>query len=391
MKLQGSRVPTETIVKMLRKPDLVQRAIKAGVRKRVTARFDYHFRNGHSAPFVQVDMKITNACNLRCKMCGQWGEQGWHLSMPSSVVGKVVPLETYKKMVDDVSDFRPWIYIWGGEPFLYRDLLPLLRYMKENRLITSVVTNGNFLDKHAEELVEIECDVLMLSIDGPRDTHDNIRGDKGAFDKTLDGLRAIQRERNRQHKQTPYIVVLATVSKDNAHNLDEVFGIAEEVGVDGLVAYYAWFQTKESCDRHDAMMKQKLDGPWVAPRGWIWSYDEIDTGALVESVKRIKSSRWSFPYLFAPELDYEEIPRYYKEHGNLFGYGKCVTPWTTIEIGPNGDVATCRDYPDYIAGNIQDKGILEIWNNDRYKKFRHTLKDAGLFPICARCCQLMGW
>jgi radical SAM protein with 4Fe4S-binding SPASM domain len=58
---------------------------------------------------------------------------------------------------------------------------------------------------------------------------------------------------------------------------------------------------------------------------------------------------------------------------------------------PNGDVATCRDYPDYVCGNIQKQGLLEIWNNDRYRKFRESLKNDGLLPICSRCCGLMGW
>jgi radical SAM protein with 4Fe4S-binding SPASM domain len=391
MRIRGGRVPTVTIYNMLRTRDVLKQAIKSGMRKRITAQQDYYFGNGHSRPFVQVDMKITNACNLRCKMCGQWGEAGWHLTMPSSVVGRTVPLNIYKKMVDDISGFKPWIYIWGGEPFLYRPLLPLLRYMKEHQLITSVVTNGNFLEEHAKELVEIECDVIMLSIDGPKDTHDNIRGHQGAFDKTLSGMKAIQRERISQGGIKPYLVIMATVSKDNAACLDEVFKVAEEYKADGLVAYYAWFQTEESVAKHDELMTRKLDGPWAAPKGWIWSYDQIDTGELVESVRRIKARTWNFPYLFAPELKLEDIPTYYKEHGNLFGYGKCVTPWTTIEIGPNGEVATCRDYPDYQVGNIRDQGIMEIWNNERYQKFRTTLKEERLFPICSRCCQLMGW
>jgi radical SAM protein with 4Fe4S-binding SPASM domain len=59
---------------------------------------------------------------------------------------------------------------------------------------------------------------------------------------------------------------------------------------------------------------------------------------------------------------------------------------------PNGDVAPCRDYPDYVVGNIKEDSILDIFNNGRYRKFRQALKDmGGLFPICARCCGLMGW
>lgn len=391
MKIGGGYLPVSAVLKLVQTPEILRQTLRSGLRKRVMAPREYARGAGTVGCFSQIDMKICNACNLRCKMCAQWGENGWHIGQPTSFLRDVVPVDVYKRMVDEVAGRAPWIYIWGGEPFLYPDLLPLIRYMKEKGLIISVVTNGNFLARHAGELVETGQDILMLSIDGARETHDQIRGVKGAFDKTLDGIRAIREEKKRQRRLKPYVVILATVSKDNAHNLDEVFRVAEEIGADGLVAYYAWFQTEDSARGYETLMQEKLGITPLSQRGWLWSYDEIDTGVLAATVKRIKSTAWKIPYLFAPELSYEDIPRYYAEHDNLFGYGHCVNPWTTIEILPNGDVSTCRDYPDYVVGNIREESILEIWNNDRYQKFRVLLKEEVHLPICYRCCQLMGW
>lgn len=62
------------------------------------------------------------------------------------------------------------------------------------------------------------------------------------------------------------------------------------------------------------------------------------------------------------------------------------------EIMPNGDVVPCRDYSDYVVGNITKKSILDIYNDEGYRKFRGLLKKhGGLIPICARCCGLMGY
>jgi radical SAM protein with 4Fe4S-binding SPASM domain len=185
---------------------------------------------------------------------------------------------------------------------------------------------------------------------------------------------------------------VTTVSKDNAHYLDKIFDTAEELGVDAMLLYYAWFTTEEIGCRHEAVMQEKLGVTPTAWRGYLWSFDEIDHKAVVESVKRIKSQKYSFPYLLIPDLTYEEIPQYYQEPANTFGYEKCVYPWLVTDIMPNGDVAPCRDYPDYVVGNIKEDSILDIFNNGRYRKFRQALKDmGGLFPICARCCGLMGW
>jgi radical SAM protein with 4Fe4S-binding SPASM domain len=119
--------------------------------------------------------------------------------------------------------------------------------------------------------------------------------------------------------------------------------------------------------------------------------DEIDPQAVADSVRRIKSRRWSFPYIFMPELAPEDIPAYYRDHANTLGYKQCRYPWLVSDIMPNGDVVTCRDYPDVVTGNIKNDSILNIWNSRRSRAFRQLLKDqGGLLPICSRCCGIMG-
>jgi MoaA/NifB/PqqE/SkfB family radical SAM enzyme len=145
-----SRLSPRYLLYMLRIPDILAHVARFGLRKRVMVDFDYRRQDGYSAPMKQVNIKITNACNLRCKTCAQWGESGYMLGAPSSVVKEAVPLEVYRKMVDNISRIRPWIYIWGGEPFLYPDLLPLLTYMKQKHLPVSVVSNGSKLASYCQ-------------------------------------------------------------------------------------------------------------------------------------------------------------------------------------------------------------------------------------------------
>ena len=387
-----SKIPPRYLLQMVHTPDLLLHSVRFAVRKRLTVNFDYNLDNGYSAPMKQVNIKITNACNLRCKTCAQWGEAGYMLGAPSSVVRETVPLDVYKKLVDDISGLRPWIYIWGGEPFLYRDLFPLLTYMKQNHLIGSVVTNGTFLARYAEELVDIGWDSLALSLDGTRELHDTIRGRKGTYDRLMASIKAIQDEKKRRARHKPSITLVTTVSKDNAGYLEEILDVGDELGVDLMLLYYAWFTTEEIGHHHETVMQQRLGITPKAWKGYLWSFDEIDPQAVVESVKRIRSKEYSFPYLLIPNLEYEDIPRYYQEPANAFGYDRCVYPWMVTDIMPNGDVAPCRDYPDYVVGNIKEDSLLDVWNSERYRKFRTALKaEGGLFPICARCCGLMGW
>jgi len=395
MKYEKASFSTQFLRTLAKSPDVLAGMARAAVRKRVTSQFDYYVRqDGHSMPFTQVNIKITNACNLRCKMCGQWGENGWHILQPSSFQSYTVPLDTYKQMVDELVPFSPWIVISGGESTLYRDLLKLTRHITESGLLCTLVTNGMNLEGIAEELVDQGLAYIMTSIDGPRETHDQIRGVKGAFDRTVAGLAAVEKAKRTRNVVKPLTVVLTTVSVGNTANLDQgAWEVAENVGADGVLAYWAYFQTDESCEAHAKLMLEELDTVANSPSGFKWSHEKVDTHQLVDTVHRIRSKNWSFPYVFAPKLTDEEVHRWYRadEQSNSFGYKKCVAPWTMVEIMPNGDVTPCRDYPDYITGNIKERSLMDIWNGERYKKFRNVLRENTLLPICSRCCGMMDW
>ncbi len=387
-----SHVPLDFLMSLLNTPHILTRTVDGLLKRHIKVKYDYKFLNGKSNQLNQISLKITNLCNLRCKMCGQWGEKGYNLTKPNSELKEVVSLETYKKMVDDVAHIKPLIYIWGGEPFLYPDLMPLTSYMKEKDFILSIVTNGVKLREHADEIVEKQWDALMLSLDGPKEVHNEIRGSKDCFDTLAKGIDTIQSVKRKNKSKLPYVMLLVTVSRDNYHILDEIFDIAKEVGADCVIVYYAWFTSEEVGEQHTQVFKQHFGCEPTAWKSYVQPVNRIDTEVLQDSVRKIKARKHPFPYLFIPDLSFENIPTYYKEPGNFLGYGKCIAPWMTAELMPNGDMTPCRDYPDYIVGNIRETPILELFNSEKIQKFRKSLKESGgAFPICARCCGLMGF
>ncbi len=86
-----------------------------------------------------------------------------------------------------------------------------------------------------------------------------------------------------------------------------------------------------------------------------------------------------------------ELESYYTDHNANFGYRECISIYQVAEVDSNGDLSPCRDYHDYVVGNIKDKPISELWNNGAYQKFRSSLRKEGLMPVCKRCCGLMGY
>lgn len=387
-----SRTPIKLLKELVSTPDVLMQLMSGLLRKHLMVNYDYYLKNGEASALKQISIKITNMCNLRCKMCGQWGETGYNIGKPMSEINKTLPLEVYKKMVDDVASGKPIFYIWGGEPFLYPDIMPFLGYIKEKRLIASIVTNGIRLKKNAKELVEMGLDGLMVSLDGPREVHNEIRGSETCYDTLVEGLQEINEQKRILKKKKPYIMPLVTISRYNQDYLEDIFDIAAEINTDCLIVYYSWFTTPEVGQAHTELMEKRLNCTPFAWKGYVGEFSRVNTDSLMESVRRIKEREYPFFYMFIPNIKETDIPKYYENPLNMFGYNRCVMPWLVAELMPNGDMAFCRDYPDYIIGNITQESIVDIFNSERAKKFRNLLKEeGGLFPICARCCGLMGW
>ena len=80
----------------------------------------------------------------------------------------------------------------GGEPFLYSGLHEVLQHAKSLGLRTTVTTNGYFLQPRRLESVRNFVDVLAVSLDGPPELHNRLRGSPQAFDRLCAGLKSLR-------------------------------------------------------------------------------------------------------------------------------------------------------------------------------------------------------
>ena len=376
---------------LLRSPDLCGHMLRGELSKFIAATAQYRWGAGVGTDLCQVDIKITNLCNLRCEMCAQWGKTGYNLGRPRNKLTEMVPLDVYQRVVDELASRHPAYYIWGGEPFLYPDLIPLVVHMKKRRAAVSIISNGTRVKKHAEQLVRMGVDNFMFSLDGPAELHDRIRGVPGTFDKLADTVGEINRWKKALSTPKPYLLFIMTLTPGTQEHVVATMEIAEQLGTNYFLLYYSWFTSEKIGSAHQALMKREFGCDAISWKGYLGDPSRFDVPKLIAELRRVRSRRWKFPYLTVPDLKEEQIPQYFSEPWNTFGNTRCVSPWVATEIQANGDVATCRDHPDYVVGNIKDEPILKIFNNAKYHKFRRRLQTKGLMPICARCCGLMGF
>jgi len=154
-------------------------------------------------------ISITNRCNLKCKMC----------DIPDQEYRE---LETFqwKQVIDGIVFLGVKILVFsGGEPLLREDLLELINYAKCKGLKVCLTSNGTFLnDSLVREFSAASVDVVNISIEGPKDIHEYLRGE-ATFGKALKALELLKKNNidstistmicRYNYLYLPYIVELA--------------------------------------------------------------------------------------------------------------------------------------------------------------------------------------
>lgn len=356
---------------------------------------------GRGAAIRQVSIRISDRCNLRCHTCGQWGDNGYLLDRPlAELIRNEVTTERYLELVDDLAahGHRPGIYLWGGEPMLSGSTLPLIEKAAQHRMPTSIATNGTGLAKHAERLVGAPLYLAQVSIDGgDAATHNASRPGVNAstdnFAVVTDALDRLRAERDKRGAHLPMLAGLCTINQRNADRLMDVYD-AFAGKVDVLVFYLSWWIDEASAQRHTAEFARRFGFEPSLHIGWIGGWRPTDYAKLSQQLTALnqKSLSPSGPaVVILPHLTKaEDLERYYTDHDATFGYDKCTSVYRAVELNANGDMSPCRDYHDYVVGNVKTHSITELWDSEAYRTFRCSMGKDGLMPVCTRCCGLMG-
>ncbi len=358
-------------------------------------------RDGLGEKIQLVSLRITDICNLRCHTCGQWGDNGYLKGIPlKELKQREVPVEVYKKLVDDIlaTGSKPFWYIWGGEPMLYSGLEELLYYISERGMPISLVSNGTNVAKKADMLLDT-CTILHLSVDGPTaEIHNKQRPGASKnhdnFASVTSALQAIQEGKKKRNQEFPYLVPLSCITQYNIDYLTDLYRFNNQYA-DAQILYLTWWIDEESAEEHTRDFKRRFGFEPKTHKGWIGTWKDFDYDVIIEKfneMNEIWKETQRCPPVMMPQLDTaEELERYYTDHKETFGYDQCVSIFMTVEIDSNGDVSLCRDYHDYIIGNIREESILDLWNNEKAIKFRKSISTEGIMPVCRRCCGLMGY
>lgn len=301
--------------------------------------------------------EMTMGCNLRCKHCG---------SSCQNILEDELSVEEAWEVCKQIVDIKPeWISLSGGEPLLRKDWAEITEYLKSNGIGVRMITNGTLITETvANKMKQSGLDLVSLSIDGPQEIHDAIRG-KGIFQKVLNSLKLL-REAEMQ------IGVNTTVIKDNIDYLEEMYEIFVEQGV-----------------------KSWQIQPGI-PEGNL--AEHRDAVLNIEDIQRIVDFSYSKNLEGKINIFLAETIGYYskqeimsrmlaKKTNKPIVFSGCNAGIRSLGILHNGDVVGCTSIRKrgFVEGNLRTRTLSEIWNDPEAFAWRRKMQVSDLGEKCSQC------
>jgi MoaA/NifB/PqqE/SkfB family radical SAM enzyme len=292
-----------------------------------------------------------------------------------------LPLDVWTGVVDDVAPWRPYMWFTGGEPTLYPDIIPLIRHIKSRRLLCGMTTNGTTLERWAESIAMSSMDLLVVSIDGRGEVHNQVRGNPKAFERACGGVEALQDAKRRLGTHKPAVIVNCALTPANVERATDMIEVARSLGALALHYQHLWMMTSAMISAHNDRWGREQHVSAAE-----WGGDDasgMNPAVVVDAVRRIKAARSPIPVLFQPDLTPNETHVYYNEPATFVRRRPAACAWINTDILPTGDVSPCFGV---VCGNIARHRFSDVWNGARFVEHRLRLGVEGDLPICARCC-----
>ncbi|MBU0999522.1 radical SAM protein [Patescibacteria group bacterium] len=274
----------------------------------------------------------TNKCNINCIMCP-------NSEIPKDKLG-FMEWDVYTKIIDEIKDYASSIYLLiAGESLLHKDIYKMIKYASDRGIRVLMNTNGTVLVQrdNIKKLLEAEPEHITFALDGYNaETYEKIR--RGAkFNQVIPAIIDLLKAKKEQRRKKPYIAITTLlVGKEN-------------------------YQDKEKA-KHNF---KKL-------------FKDLPVNEFI--IKQCNS--WGNVFKNTNEFTYQKF-----EDKKTY---PCGHLWSTVSIRWDGTVIPCcfDFFNGYILGDVKEKRLKEIWNDQPMIKLRKAMienKATQIYPLCDGC------
>jgi len=270
-------------------------------------------------------LETTNRCDSKCQTCIRTFQS---LEPPADLT-----LAQVKAIAEQFPVLERVVLHGIGEPLLNTEIFEIVAYLKSRA--PTVLFNSDAISLTAERarrLIESGLDEYRVSLDAAtRETYRRLRG-VDQFDRVVANVRRLVELERERGRSVPRVSLWFTASRANLDELPAFVQLAAE----GLAHTLGL-----------ALRASGLTTPLVSLTGG------------------------------APS------PR---------PWAGCQRPWTLSYVTANGNVLPCcispwvaRNYQALILGNALAEPFADIWNGERYRRFRINFESASPPDPCRGC------
>jgi len=303
-----------------------------------------------------------NQCNCRCVMCDIWR------------IRQKRQIET-ADLMPHLESFRSlgtrWVALSGGEALLHDDLRAFLELLRGEGMRITLLSTGLLLKEKADLVAELIDDVIV-SLDGPRETHNAIRRVRDAYERMAEGIAALRALR-------PAMAVSArsTVQRNNFRELPRTVETARDLGLNSI-SFLAVDATSTAFN-HEEGWKERDQARVLLTADEITELADLLERMSVEYAEEFRSG-------FIQESP-EKMQRIVRHFRAALGQvepvaPRCNAPWVSAVVETDGTVRPCFFHP--AVGNIYERPLAEIVNGEAALRFRAGL-DIESNVTCRRC------
>ena len=328
----------------------------------------------------KIYVEPTNMCNLECSTCirHSWTEPAAH--MKSEVYGKIIS-------AIESMPVPPTVFFGGfGEPLFHPEIIPMIQAAKEKSCRVELITNGVLL--HEDMIYALGTaglDTLWVSIDGATpETYADVRlGDElPAILKNLQKLRLMKYQYGWKN---PILGVSFVLMKRNMGDFSKVVDLSLRTGARKLMVSNVLPYT-ESMKKE--MVYTKNMGQFSHRFHTIHLPRMDKTPETMEGLSSV-FSHFEIPEITGTTLSapYDTCP--FIERGSVSvrcdGKVSPCLPLLHDHVSFLGD--TRREVESHFVGDLAESGLLDIWNDQEYRKLRERLFGFDFSPctVCNSC------
>jgi Fe-coproporphyrin III synthase len=347
----------------------------------------YLSRTGFSYPPLSVFIHVNNKCNLRCTMCDQWvePENSMFFKNLSGSETNNISIKNFKKIIDKIKFFKPFIGIPATEPLMYSNIFEAISYVKSQGLRCSMATNGYLLEQKAAELIDSGLDKIVISVDGPKLIHDKIRGVEGSYQRIIAGIQKLDDLKKSMGRNTPVVYLNYVISEDNHRSLVECMQNLPLDAIKQIAFRVMFFLTRELAHKHNKEWGFRYDAQEGACISGGIDLNNIDCDVLTDQITHVTREYSDKCYFFFKHANPEGLAKHYQKPEEFLDDTSCVFPWYTMQVNPDGDVIAPQRCFFQVFGNLVKQNFEDVWLSSAHRQFRMDLQGHGRFPACARC------